>query len=143
MSSWNSVTMIGNITRDAVAVTVGDNKTIARFSIAVNDRFSKNGETLFMDVDKWEPKGLLSFLTKGKSVCVSGRLKRDVWEKEGERREKVFIVADAIELLSDSASASSYATSSSSSSSASASSRASSPKRQEFMEPDDFHTTPF
>ena len=99
MRDTNIVALVGRLVRD---VDLPQGNGPARFSIAVSDS-KKQGETWvddpsFFDVTYWH-KSALPFLLKGKQVVVAGHLKQDRWEQDGQKRSKVVIVADDIQLL--------------------------------------------
>jgi single-strand DNA-binding protein len=76
---------------------------ICSFSVATN-RFFKGDdgiekEVSFFDVEAW---GLLAencnaLGKKGRGVRLIGRLKQERWDKDGDRRSKVVIVAEHVE----------------------------------------------
>jgi len=68
-----SITIAGRLTRDAVIRDAGSDK-VTGFSVAVDDRSSKEKSTLFFDCSIWGKRGesLAQYLTKGSSVTVSG-----------------------------------------------------------------------
>ena len=43
--------------------------------------------------------GLKPYLTKGRKIGVTGRLRQSRWEREGQHRSKVEIIADAVEFF--------------------------------------------
>lgn len=99
MADINSVVLVGRLTRDAERR--GENGPLS-FAIA-SDRRVKHGEewsdeASFFDVEYWH-KSLDKYLVKGKQIAVSGVLKQDRWEKDGEKRSKVVILADNVQLL--------------------------------------------
>ena len=101
----NSITIVGNITRDPELKFLNSGQAAVRLSIAVNRRW-QNRQT-----QEWEERvsyfevagyGALAenaanSLTKGTRVIVSGRLEQRSWETEnGEKRSIVEINADEI-----------------------------------------------
>jgi len=82
----NCCVFSGNLTRDAASKDVNGTE-VARYSVAVNGR--KDGEVLYVQCSHWNPKGVLPYLTKGKSVCVSGSIRLAAWEKDGETKSAV------------------------------------------------------
>ena len=101
----NSVNLIGNLTRDVQVRYVGENNTaIATLGIAVNVNRGKKEETLFVDVDVWgaQAENCSKYLSKGRKVGVTGRLKQDHWEDKetGQKRSKILVVADSVQFLS-------------------------------------------
>lgn len=107
MATLNAVTLIGNLTKDPESRAAGTH-TIASFSIAVNRR-SKGADgqakedVSFFDCEAWNKTGelVMQYLKKGRTVLVCGRLQQDRWESaEGQKRNKVKIVADNVQFLS-------------------------------------------
>ena len=107
MTDINNVTLIGRLTRD-----LGENDFAysnsgtarANVSIAVN-RSKKQGEewigeVYYFDVTIWgkAAENLKPYLTKGKQIGVTGHLKQDRWEKDGQKHSKVYIVAEDVQL---------------------------------------------
>ena len=99
MADVNSVVIVGRLTRDAERRGNGGPLS---FSIASSRRV-KHGEewsdeASFFEVTYWH-KNLDQYLTKGKQIAVSGALVQEHWEKDGEKRSKVTILADNVQLL--------------------------------------------
>ena len=99
----NTVTVIGNITRDPELRFTNSGQAIATMGIAVNRRFQRNGQweenTSFFNVTCWGQLGenVSASLGKGSRVIVTGRLEQRSWEtQEGEKRSVVEIVADEV-----------------------------------------------
>ena len=99
----NSVTLVGNITRDPELRFTPAGQAVATFGMAVNRRYQKNGQweeqTSFFNVTAWGTLGenASNSLHKGARVLVSGRLDQRSWEtQEGEKRSTVEVVADEI-----------------------------------------------
>lgn len=95
MASFNRVILIGNLTRDIETRQVGDN-TVAKFGIAVNRKYKDKEETTFVDCEAWgrTAEVMAKHTHKGNAVCIEGRLKLDTWEKDGEKRSKLLVVAE-------------------------------------------------
>lgn len=110
MTDTNHVVLIGRLTRDlgdderSFAYTASGTAR-ANVSIAVN-RSAKRGEewvdeVSYFDITIWgkTAENLKPYLLKGKQIAVSGYLKQDRWEKDGQKFSKVGIVADSVQLL--------------------------------------------
>ena len=105
MATDNSVTLVGNITRDPELRFTNTGQPTASFGLAVNRRW-QNRQTQeweeavsFFDVVCWGPlaENTAHSVTKGARVVVTGRLEQRSWETpEGEKRSKVEVVADEI-----------------------------------------------
>ena len=96
-SSYNSLTLVGNLTRDAESKKVGDTD-VARYAIAVNEP-GKKGGVLYMDCDHWEPGAVLQYLIRGQSVLAEGILQRQEWDKDGEIKSKMVLKVKRLQLL--------------------------------------------
>ena len=99
----NTVTLVGNLTRDPELRFTQGGRAVASFGIAVNRRYQVNGEwqeqTSFFNVVAWGTLGenAAASLTKGNRIIVTGRLEQRSYEtKEGEKRSVVEIIADEI-----------------------------------------------
>jgi single-strand DNA-binding protein len=101
----NSVTIVGRITRDPELTYTGGGMAICKISIAVNRSKKQNDqwveEASFFDVTLFgkRAESLQQYLTKGTQIAVQGSLKQDRWEQDGQKRSKVQIIADNIQLL--------------------------------------------
>lgn len=110
MSSINTVTFSGNITRDAEVRSTDSGTLITTFGLACPDR-RKNQQTgewedhpNFFDLVMFGARGQklseAGMLAKGAKVVVSGKARWSRWESEGQARSKVEFVVDEIEFLS-------------------------------------------
>ncbi len=105
MSNGNTVTLVGNVTRDPELRFTPSGQATATFGLAVNRRWQnrQSGEweeaTSFFDVVCWREmaENTSESLTRGARVVVTGRLEQRSWEnQDGERRSKIEVVADDI-----------------------------------------------
>ncbi len=101
----NSVTIVGRLTRDAELKYTNGGSAVTKFSLAVN-RSKKDGdqwveEASFFDVSLWGRRGesLNQYLQRGTRIAVTGELRQDRWEQDGQSRSRVFIHANNIQLL--------------------------------------------
>jgi single-strand DNA-binding protein len=105
MGSVNKVILVGNLGRDAeVRVTPGGH-SVASFSIATTESWTKEGEkkeqTEWHRIVLWgkTADSLQPYLTKGKQIYVEGRLQTRQWEKDGQKHYTTEVKADKIVLL--------------------------------------------
>ena len=104
MANGNSVTLVGNITRDPELRFTPSGQATANFGLAVNRRWQNRQTqeweeaTSFFNVVCWREmaENASESLQKGARVIVTGRLEQRSWEKEGEKRSVVEVVADEI-----------------------------------------------
>lgn len=101
----NTVTVVGNVTRDPELRFTPSGQGVASFGIAVNRKWQNRQtneweeQTSFFDVVAWGSLGenVSESVTKGVRVVVTGRLEQRSWDTDkGEKRSKVEIVADDV-----------------------------------------------
>lgn len=105
MAPGNSVTMVGNCTRDPELRFTSSGQAVATFGLAVNRRWQNRQtneweeQVSFFDVTCWQQmaENVAESITKGTRVLVTGRLDQRSWEtQDGDKRSKVEIVADEV-----------------------------------------------
>lgn len=105
MSGLNKVIIIGNLGRDPETKTL-DTSTICNLSVATSRKYkSKSGEDV--EETEWHRVSVFGklaetcsrYLSKGRTVCVEGRLRTRQWEKDGEKRYATEIVAESVQFL--------------------------------------------
>jgi single-strand DNA-binding protein len=106
MASFNRVILLGNLTRDIEVRYTPGGTAVSEAGLAVNDRRkSQTGEwieeTTFVDVTLWGRTAEIAgqYLTKGSPILIEGRLKLDTWESEGQKRSKLRVVAERMQML--------------------------------------------
>lgn len=106
--SINVVNISGNLTRDSELRCTTGGTAVLGFGVAVNDR-RKNQQTgewedcpNFVDCTMFGTRAekLAGMLTKGTKVCILGKLRYMSWEKDGQKRSKIEVTVDDIELMS-------------------------------------------
>lgn len=97
----NSITIVGNLTRDPELRFTANGKGITSFGLAVNRRWQQNGEwqekVSFFNVSAWDQLGenIAASCVKGTRIIVTGRLEQREYEtQQGEKRSVVELVAD-------------------------------------------------
>ena len=102
MTDINSVVIAGRLVKNAEYRTVGQT-TKAEFSLAVRKSHkTENGwddEVSYIDVKAWGrmAENTQGRLTQGTKCTVKGTIKQERWEQDGQRRDKVYIVAELID----------------------------------------------
>lgn len=106
MASFNRVILVGNFTRDIELKYTQGGTAVTEVGMAVNDRVKdKSGEwvdeTTFVDVTLWGRTAEVAseYLNKGSSVLIEGRLKLDSWETDGQKRSKLRVVGERMQML--------------------------------------------
>lgn len=105
MTNLNHVVVEGNITRDALddmKRSQSNDVAFGSFTLAVN-RSYKEGEEWKDKTSFFKVKGFgkgyenaCKHMTKGSSVTVEGHLEQECWEKDGQKRSEIVIIADRI-----------------------------------------------
>lgn len=104
-NSFNRVILMGNLTRDVELRQIHSGMSVTDISIAVNERVKKNDqwtdEVHFFDVTLWGRTAEIAdeYLSKGSSVLIEGKLRQDRWEQDGQKRSKVKVVCDRMQML--------------------------------------------
>ncbi len=106
MASYNRVILMGNLTRDVELKYIQSGSAVTEVGLAVNDRRkSQSGEwieeTTFVDVTLWGRTAEVAseYLGKGSPVLIEGRLKLDTWETDGQKRSKLRVVGERMQML--------------------------------------------
>lgn len=103
----NSVTICGNLTRDAELRATGAGLQILSFTVAVNDR-RRNQQGQWEDVPNFVPctlfgeraEKLAGYLTKGVKVCVTGKLHYQSWQaKDGTKRHELEVNVSDVDFM--------------------------------------------
>jgi single-strand DNA-binding protein len=102
----NRVVMTGNLTRDPELRSTGSGLSVCKLGVACNTR-RKNG------AGEWEEKpnffrvtvfgaqgeNCAQYLKKGRPVAIDGRLEWSQYERDGQTRESIDIIADTVQFL--------------------------------------------
>lgn len=102
MSSINNVVLVGNTTRDSEVKYVGSGTAVVNTSLALNRKYKDQEEVTFVDVVFFGKLAEIvgEYVTKGQQIAVTGRLKQETWETEGQKRSKLVVVAENMQMLS-------------------------------------------
>lgn len=105
----NIVVIKGNMARDPEVrnITSGDRSTsVANFAVAVNRHFkradgTKDKETTFVECEAWDSgaETIGEIFSKGDPVLISGSLKVDSWEQDGQKRSRMKVRVSKFEKL--------------------------------------------
>lgn len=100
----NKIILMGRLTRDPeIRYTQTSNITVANFSIAVNRRFKREGDTEtadFFNVVAWNKTGEFvgKYFKKGQQVLVTGRLQNRNWtDQQGVKHYATDVIAEEVE----------------------------------------------
>jgi single-strand DNA-binding protein len=105
--SLNQVFLMGNLTRDPELRQTPNGQNVCSFSLALNRSYKDNssGEwkeaTDYVDIVAWGPLGerVSQYLSKGRRCLVQGRLQSRSWEQDGQKRNKLEVIASDVTFL--------------------------------------------
>lgn len=104
--SFNQVILMGNLTRDPEVRTIPSGTTVCSFGLALNRSFKGSDgnwqeATDFVEIIAWGPLGerVAQYLSKGRPCLVNGSLRYSSWEKDGQKRNKLEVVAQDVTFL--------------------------------------------
>ena len=99
----NTITLVGNLTRDPELRFTANGRAVASFGIAVGRRYQVNGEwqeqTSYFNITAWGQLGenAAASLSKGARIVVTGRLEqREYTTREGDKRTAIDVIADEL-----------------------------------------------
>lgn len=108
MANFNSVVIVGRLTRDPELRYAPSGSPVCSFSVATSRKYTKEDgqkaeQTTFVDVDVWKRMAEIcsQFLKKGRQVLVMGSLRQSRWTdaKTQQPRSKLRIVAQNVQFL--------------------------------------------
>ena len=106
MASMNRVFLAGNLTRDPEVRYTPAGKAVGDLRLAVSRQFTGTDgqtreETCFVNVVVWgrQAETCGQYLAKGSPALVEGRLQYDEWEKDGQKFNRLRVVADRVQFI--------------------------------------------
>src|SRR5262245_41126750 len=105
MASFNRVILVGNLTRYHELSYIASGTDVYEIGLVVNYLLQRGDqwfdETTFVDVTMWRRTAEVDneYLSKGSPVLIEGRLKLDSWEKDGQKRSKLRVVCEKMQML--------------------------------------------
>ena len=106
MGSYNRVILMGNVTRDIEVKYLQSGMAVTEIGLAVNDRRKNQQgewveEVTFVDITLWGRTAEIAseYLSKGSPTFIEGRLKLDSWEQDGQKRHKLKVIGERLQLI--------------------------------------------
>lgn len=99
----NTVTIVGNLTKDPEVTQTQGGVSVARFTVAVSRRFKNadgNRDTDFIPCVAWRASAEFAqkYLRKGNKVCVRGSIQtRSYQAQDGTNRNVTEVIAEEVE----------------------------------------------
>ena len=100
MTDINRIVLTGNLGQEPEAKYFeSSGACLTTFSLGVKRYNSKDKK----DITDWYTvktfSNLGKYLHKGIKVAVDGTLQTDTWEKDGEKKKAIYVMADSIQIL--------------------------------------------
>ena len=106
MANLNRVYLIGNLTRDPELRYTPGGAAVTSFGLAVNTPITRpdapaKEDVCFVRIVVWgkQAESCKQYLSKGRLVCVEGRLIYRSWQQEGKTRSTLEVRADRVQFL--------------------------------------------
>lgn len=99
MTDINRIVLTGNLGNSPEFKFFESGACLTTFSMGVKRYDSKDKK----DITDWYNVKTFSklgeYLKKGNKVAVDGVLQTDTWEKDGEKKKAIYVMADSIQIL--------------------------------------------
>lgn len=96
----NKVILMGRLTHDVDLRQTPSGNSVARISIAINRRTSKDKEQQadFINCEAWKQTAefISRYFHKGSMIAICGHLKSSTWEKDGQKHYSTDVVIDEV-----------------------------------------------
>jgi single-strand DNA-binding protein len=108
MANFNSVVIVGRLTRDPELKYAPSGAPVCNFSLATSHKYTKDDgqkaeSTTFLDISAWRRLAEIcqQFLKKGREVLVMGTLRQSRWvdPKTNLSRSKIRVVAQNVQFF--------------------------------------------
>lgn len=108
MDGLNEANLIGNVGKDVELKHLDNDKKVAKIVLATNKTYKKaNGEkeskTEWHNIEFWGDTAQFcgNFIKKGMLLYISGELRTDQFDKDGQKHYRTKIVGNEIKILSN------------------------------------------
>jgi single-strand DNA-binding protein len=106
MASYNRVILMGNLTRDPEVRFLPSGKAVCALGLAVSSKYKtqdgqEHEEVCFVTCEVYgkQAENCGKYLSKGRQVLMEGRLRYEQWEKDGQKRSALKVIADRVQFL--------------------------------------------
>ncbi len=106
MAAYNRVILLGNITREIELRYTQSETPVTDIGLAVNERRKNQSgqwvdDTVFVDITLWGRTAEVAaeYLGKGSPVLIEGRLRVESWESDGQKRSRLKVVGERMQML--------------------------------------------
>jgi len=91
MADFNSITMVGRLTRDPELTYIADQTPMCKFGLASNHKSKGKEDVCFVECVCFDKTAevVQKYTAKGRLVLISGRLRFETWQgKDGQKHSK-------------------------------------------------------
>ncbi len=101
MASINNVVLVGNVTRDPEIKYSQSGTAVCGVGLAMNRKYGEKEEVTFVDVTFFGKLAEImgEHVVKGQQIGVTGRLKQETWETDGQKRSRLVVIAENMQML--------------------------------------------
>jgi single-strand DNA-binding protein len=100
--STNTITLLGRLANDPIIGTLpNSDRSVLEIRLAVDRPTANKDDADFFPVTLYgrDADAVDRLSGKGRRISVTGRLRTDSWDKDGEKRYKTFVVADNVTII--------------------------------------------
>lgn len=102
MIKINKVILKGNLTKDVELRTTINNKSVVRFTLAVNEGYRDKQRTNYINCEVWNKtaENLAKYCGKGSLLLIEGNLRVESYEdKDGSKKSVTKVLVENLEFL--------------------------------------------
>lgn len=97
---YQRITIRGNLGRDPQTRSTNSGEMVVNFSVAVSEKYKGNETTEWFDCVAFGKTAdfASTYLTKGASVLIEGKIQTREWEKDGVKRKAIQVIVKEIDM---------------------------------------------
>ena len=101
MPNFQRTEIIGHVGKDPEVLQSANGLAIAKFSVAVSEKYKDNEHTEWFNVVVWDKLADIcaQYLSKGKLVYLEGRQQTRMYQKDGTNVYRTELIADKMQML--------------------------------------------
>ena len=102
----NKTFQLGRLTKDIELKALPSGTVVGKFTIANNHKYKKQDGTIVDEPNFFDctaigktAENIGKYFCKGQRIIVIGRLKQEIWEKDGAKHSKIVIVVEEFDFV--------------------------------------------
>lgn len=99
--AFNQWILQGNVSRDVILTDAGKSQ-VAKFGVAVSEKYKEETKTEWVDVEVWGAQGVAcnEYVKKGDPILIAGKLRTNEWtDNTGKNRTTLVVTASQVTFL--------------------------------------------